>query len=376
MQKDISYMANKYRSDPSPNGTICANNNLVSLTIYEMAKVTILGAGILGLAVASQLPKDYDITIVARNLPGDAESDEWASPWAGAVFMGMDNSIEKEQKLQLDSFSVWWKLALSHPESSIRRVRMQDLIDSTPLDKLWYHKKMPGFRVMGKEELPPDAPLGMEYESIILIPSVFLRWLRERLEASGVKFKRLTVNSLADLRGMGHDVLVNASGIGSRYLKDVDDEKVQEVRGQTVLVKSDFNKIWIRRGKDYTYALGRPDGTAILGGIKQFDNTSKEVDDDLRADILHRIHENLPEEFPSPAAKDFNIIRDIVGIRPQRAGGIRLEKEVLDGQKLVHVYGTSGGGYIFSWGLAREACRLVNDFYFASVVPIPVLAKI
>ncbi|KAL4963962.1 FAD-dependent oxidoreductase [Aspergillus stella-maris] len=338
-----------------------------------MAKVTILGAGILGLAVASQLPKDYDITIVARNLPGDPESDEWASPWAGAVFMGMDNSTEKEQRLQMDAFNVWWKLALSHPESSVRRVQMQDLTDSTPLEKVWYRNKMPGFRVMEKHELPSDAPFGMEYESIILIPSVFLCWLRERLEASGVTFKRLTVNSLGDLRGMGHDVLVNASGIGSRYLKDVVDEMVQEVRGQTVLVKSDFNRIWIRRGRDYTYALGRPDGTVVLGGIKQFDNTSKKVDDDLRADIFRRIHENLPEDFPSPAVKDFGIIRDIVGIRPQRAGGIRIEKEVLDGQKVVHVYGTSGGGYIFSWGLAREACKLINDFYFEAV---PALARI
>lgn len=239
------------------------------------------------MAIASQLPKNYDITIVARNLPGDPESTEWASPWAGAVFMGMDGSTEREQKMQLDAFSVWWKIALRHPESSVRQVEMEDLIDSSSVDKVWYRNKLPDFRVMSKEELPEGASFGMSYKSIILIPSVFLLWLRKRLEASGVKFKRMSVSSLADLRGMGHDVLVNATGIGPRYLKDVADKRVQEVRGQTVLVKSEFHKIWIRRGKDYTYVLGRPDGTAIMGGIKQFDSTVTKVDENLRSDVRH-----------------------------------------------------------------------------------------
>lgn len=63
-----------------------------------MAKVTILSAGlvkahrlefeggsftrktsIIGMAIASQLPTNYDVTIVARNLPGDPETTEWAS---------------------------------------------------------------------------------------------------------------------------------------------------------------------------------------------------------------------------------------------------------------------------------------------------------
>lgn len=223
--------------------------------------------------------------MVARNLPGDPESTEWASPWAGAVFMGMAGSNEKEQRRQLESFWVWWRQALRYPESSVRQVEMEDLIDDATVDKVWYANKLPDFRVMSKEELPEGAPFGMAYKSVIITPSVYLVWLRKRLEASGVKFKRLTVNSLADLRGMGHDILINASGVGARHLKDVADQRMQEVRGQTVLVESKFNKIWIRRGKDYTYALGRPDGTTILGGIKQYNSTVTKVDDDLRADV-------------------------------------------------------------------------------------------
>lgn len=57
---------------------------------------------------------------MARNLPGDELSHEWASPWAGAVFLGLDGSNPREQKMQLDSFAFWWQLAKTHPESSVR----------------------------------------------------------------------------------------------------------------------------------------------------------------------------------------------------------------------------------------------------------------
>ena len=44
-------------------------------------KVAIAGAGVTGLASALLLSEaGFDVTVVARNLPGD-ESTEWASPW-------------------------------------------------------------------------------------------------------------------------------------------------------------------------------------------------------------------------------------------------------------------------------------------------------
>ncbi|KAI8272819.1 hypothetical protein K4K60_011787 [Colletotrichum sp. SAR11_57] len=327
-----------------------------------MPKITILGAGITGLTIASQLPRGYDVTIVARNLPNDPQSQEWASPWAGAVFMGMIPSTPKEQKMQLDAFWTWWKLALEHPDSSVRRVDMLDLIDGSSEDQVWYANKLPDYRVLSEDELPRGASFGMAYKSVIITPSIYLAWVRKRLEATGVKFQRLNANSLSDLRGMGHDLLINCTGVGARYLTDVADLDMKEVRGQTILVKSDFNKIWIRRGKDYTYALGRPDGTAILGGLKTFDSADTEVDDALRTDILRRVHENLPQDFPSPDLDRANIVRDIVGIRPQRKTGTRIEKAVVGSQDVVHAYGPPGGGYIFSFGLANEVMNLVERY--------------
>jgi hypothetical protein len=316
------------------------------------------------MAVASMLSRAHEVTIVARNLPGDDESLDWASPWAGAVFLGLDGSTPNEQKMQRDAFAYLWSLAITNPESSVRRIEMNDFQDSTTLDKIWYQDLMPEFRVMSKDELPKGVILGMSYKTVVLTPITFLPWLAKRLKNSGVTFLRKNVGSLAELKSLGHDVLVNATGCGSKFLRDVADPNVQQVRGQTILVKTDYNKILMRHGKDYTYVIPRLDGTAILGGIKQVDNTDPVVDVDLRNDILRRIHENAPEVFKGSKIENVEIIRDNVGIRPARVGGVRVEKERNGGQNIVHAYGTGGGGYVFSFGVARAAGTLVNDFLF------------
>ncbi|KAF4629523.1 hypothetical protein G7Y89_g8623 [Cudoniella acicularis] len=81
-----------------------------------------------------------------------------------------------------------------------------------------------------------------------------------------------------------------------------------------------------------------------------------------------RINENLPEAFP---INEFKIVRDIIGIRPQRSGGIRLEKEILGGQKVIHAYGMECG-YLFRMGVARRVVNIAFDFK----MPVPVFAKL
>ena len=105
-------------------------------------------------------------------------------------------------------------------------------------------------------------------------PLVFLPWLRKRLEDSGVTFQRMTVKSLSELKELGHDLLVNATGVGSYTLEDVQDKDVQMIRGQTIVVRHDYNKCFQRDdGNKYTYAIPRLDGTVILGGVRQYGRT-------------------------------------------------------------------------------------------------------
>ncbi|KAJ5085915.1 hypothetical protein N7532_010686 [Penicillium argentinense] len=246
-----------------------------------MAHITILGAGITGLATASLISRSHKVTIVARNLPGDEPSIEWASPWAGAltVLGGIDSTRDK--KMQLRSFSELWNMNARHPDSGIKRITLEDIFDDDRSeDDIWWKNFMPEililgqFRFISSDRLPSGATMGVTYKTVVLNPSVFLPWLRKQLENSGVEFKRMDVESLSELKPLGHDILINATGVGSASLRDVRDQDMQMIRGQTIVVKHSYDKVMQRDdGKNYTYAIPRLDGTVILGGVRQHGRT-------------------------------------------------------------------------------------------------------
>jgi len=82
------------------------------------------------------------------------------------------------------------------------------------------------------------------------------------------------------------------------------------------------------------------------------------------AKLVRRAHETLPDYFPSSKPRDYVVVGDSVGLRPLRIPEVRVEVETVGSQKVVHAYGTTAGGYIYSFGLAREAVRLVNELLF------------
>lgn len=84
---------------------------------------------------------------------------------------------------------------------------------------------------------------------------------------------------------------------------------------------------------------------------------------------MKRRHDNQPDVFLSPGVEDYDFICDHVGVYPiitQQKGGVRCQKEILDGQRVVHAYGVEGGGYVFSFGFRREVAQLVAEFSFDS----------
>ncbi|KAK5997676.1 D-amino-acid oxidase-like protein [Cladobotryum mycophilum] len=334
-----------------------------------MTKVTIFGAGITGMAIASQLPRSYDITIVARDLPGDDRSQDWASPWANAGWVALGGS-PAEERMQLDALAFFLKLAIAYPESSVHQTEITDLheVGATTAEELWYRDRIPGFqklephKILGGEK----TVLAVKYSSFTLDPSTFLPWMRTHLESTSVKFKRIsTVKSLGELAHLGHDVLVNASGLASQTLSDVQDENLIMDRHYTILLKLDYKNSFVRRsGNEYTYGFGRSDGSLCLGGESDAVHDQLKSKESIRVELLRRAHLTLPEVFPSTNPDDYTIVDDLAGVRPIRLPSARLEKEIINGQKVVHAYGPPAGGYIFSFGLGREVAQLVNEYAF------------
>lgn len=77
----------------------------------------------------------------------------------------------------------------------------------------------------------------------------------------------------------------------------------------------------------------------------------------------------------------FEVITDIVGRRPTREGGMRIEVEYQnvgysrDGP-VVHAYGAGGRGFEISVGVAQEVCDLVKGVITSRRTPQSVLSKL
>lgn len=73
------------RHEPHCRGALAFLLSPLPFHLKHMPSVTIIGAGVFGLSVAHSLPLLYDVTIVARDMPGDPDSLDWASPWYGPL---------------------------------------------------------------------------------------------------------------------------------------------------------------------------------------------------------------------------------------------------------------------------------------------------
>jgi glycine/D-amino acid oxidase-like deaminating enzyme len=189
-----------------------------------------------------------------------------------------------------------------------------------------------------------------------LNPAVFLPWIKKELETRGVRFIRKELKSIEEAEKMtGCGIVVHASGLGAFHLAG--DKGVVAIRGQTMFVETDFDELVMLQGSQYSYVIPRMyTGGAIMGGVSQEGNLDRNVDENLRPDILERTKKLSPGSFDSVDLKKDNI-KNIVAFRPGRKGGYRLEAE----GRVVHAYGFGGLGYVYSYGAALKVRDLVKS---------------
>lgn len=231
-------------------------------------------------------------------------------------------------------------------------------------EKPWYASFLRNYRALRSDELAPGTLDGNTFEALAVDPDLLLPWLVRHLKTQhGVEFVRKEVAGLSEARRLlCCHVLVNASGHGSSVLAG--DDQTIPVRGQTMLVRLDHNamtkstakEIRIRRGAEYTYIIPRlaAPHTAIVGGIEQPGDLTTAVDVNLRQDILRRANEMTNGALDAVDLQR-DVIRDVVGFRPGRSSGYRIERV----RDVVHAYGFAGMGYRYSFGAAEEVLELV-----------------
>ncbi|KAL1409460.1 hypothetical protein Q8F55_003443 [Vanrija albida] len=355
--------------------------------------VVVLGAGILGVATADALTSaGLRVAIVARDLPQDAHSAQFASPWAGANWSSFAANPAEQARDAL-TFRRFSDLSISHPEI-VRRYPFKyiwntDVGYASP----WYKDVVEDFGPLDPAAVPNPYTQGVSFTSFCLNPARLNAHLVARLQARGVPFIRARVASIDEaFAAVGPvDFVVNATGLGARTLLGVEDGKVHPVRGQTVLARAPgVNTCFGVRDSalapgESTYIIPRPgsDGCVILGGTMLANNYSLLPERETAERILQKAYAICPE-LAGPNGKswrDIEIVSHNVGLRPAREGGLRLEIEERSirpaAQELVpeagragaardvavlHCYGIGPAGYQASFGIAEEAKQLVVGY--------------
>jgi D-amino-acid oxidase len=172
----------------------------------------------------------------------------------------------------------------------------------------------------------------------------YLAHLLRRFETGGGTFRKGRVERLDDLDAA---LVVNATGLGAARLTG--DDGLQPIRGQVVIVDNPGLTTSIRdedhpRGPVYIHPRSRD---VVLGGTFEVGDADTRVRPATAEAIIERTTLVEPRLAGAPIRKH------LVGLRPARRGGPRVERA----GRIIHAYGHSGAGMTLCWGTAEEVAR-------------------
>lgn len=220
---------------------------------------------------------------------------------------------------------------------------------------------------------------GHEFGSVCINTAVYLPWLVGQLRRHGVVLKRASLSHISEAASLHHEaaaadgastagtIVVNATGVMACKLGGVMDAKVVPARGQVVVVRNVSPAMYCVSSTDdgdeeivYTMTRAAGGGT-ILGGTYAKGNWDANPDPNIANRIMQRVVGLFPHIAGGKGVAGLDVIRHGVGLRPYREGGVRIEKEVVDGVWVVHNYGHAGWGYQGSYGTAERVVELVDE---------------
>ncbi|KAK8090720.1 hypothetical protein PG994_000225 [Apiospora phragmitis] len=352
-----------------------------------MPNIVVVGAGVSGLTSAYLLSKNgaNTITVVAKHMPGDYDI-EYASPWAGANVLPM--ATKASSRWERQTWPELKRLAEEVPEAGIHKMiagvpagegpreatQGEYAFDGLFKENPWYKTLFEDFRELSKDELSRDVASGAEFTSVCINTMLYLPWLVGKCRANGVVFKRGVLKHISEAAAWSHaggskkvDFVINTTGLMASRLGGVADQDVVPVRGQIVVVRNEAPYMVTKSGTDdaedevfyiMTRAAG---GGTILGGTYQKGQWESQPDPNIAMRIMKRAVEMVPELADGKGVQGLDIVRHGVGLRPYRNGGVRLEKERIEGTWVVHNYGHAGWGYQGSYGCAERVVELVDE---------------
>lgn len=334
-------------------------------------------AGIIGHYTAYKLLENNvhpdDILIVAKFHPGD-ESINYTSPYAGGNFScitGDDPDTLAYDKVTYTELGNLQRF-LGGPQCGLDRYKSTEYFVEPPSERKIASWKtyLYDLAILREEDLPEDVSYGIEYISWNFNCPKFLVSFQNLLKSLGVRFERRELKNIREAYYTDTKVVFNCTGLGSRSLGGVNDDKSFPMRGQVVVIKAPHIQENVMKwdAAKPTYIIKRPysNDQLILGGFLQKGDWTADTFREQTEDILKRTTELYPkileENRKGKRIEDLEILRVVAGLRPGREGGARIEKEFVDaGRVLIHNYGAAGYGYQAGIGMADKAVSLALD---------------
>ncbi|KAH8801451.1 FAD dependent oxidoreductase superfamily [Xylogone sp. PMI_703] len=340
--------------------------------------IVIVGAGVIGLSAAiriqQHLTPSQSIVIVARDFP-NTTSINYATPWAGAHYRptpGKTPQLVQEAAWAKRTYEVFHRITAEEGAGSgVQFMPGEEYLENPPPEYLnavvdiskdaYGHLSEQFERLSANEVGDPAIRLAIRYWTYCVNSPVYASYLLRKFVLKGGRTREYTLASLEEAFALepNVNVVVNCSGMG------FGDPSSFIIRGQTCLVRNPCAKTITRQNVDgsWSFAIPRPlEGGTIIGGTKQPHDWNPNPLPETRKTLLSNAAKWFP--FPPNGPRTFDVVRDIVGRRPAREGGFRLEAEVIDvvasdGSKrignVIHAYGIGGRGVELSWGIADDA---------------------
>ena len=327
----------------------------------QMKQVAIIGAGVSGLTCGVFLAeRGYGTAIFAKEA-----GPKTTSGTAAAVWFPYDvEPAERVIEWALQTYKVLGDLANNAASGvSLIELRQYSRRGSIPIPD-W---AIPlGARMLdGPSPFNPaeDTPnrshsggCGLGSGFALTVPlmdtTIYLDYLADRFVQAGGEINiGLAVEKL-DQIGPDFDLLVNCAGLGARAL--VNDCVLEPHRGQVAVVpKIDRLRCAIVcDDAPLTYAIPRTNDCLFGGTNELSDNLT--VDRDATSRIVAECSRAL--DIASPP-----VLAELVGLRPFRKSGVRLERDRLPGGRaVIHNYGHGGSGFTLSWGCASAVFDLAT----------------
>jgi D-amino-acid oxidase len=305
-----------------------------------MARVLVVGAGVVGLSCAVRLLQDgHQVDVLARDLPLETTSAVAAALW----YPYRAYPFERVTAWSARSYEEFARLA-NVDGTGVRMLHGTEY-HRAPTGDPWWREAVPALTRVSA--LGGPYVDGWTFAAPVVEMPLYLSWLVNRVESLGGTVTRMALKGLPDLA----EVVVNASGLGARLLAD--DPSVQPVRGQVVYVDQVGLDHWALDGAGPVYVVPRTKNI-VVGGTDEEGNWSRTPNPDTAKLILERATELVPELARA------RVLGHRVGLRPARSS-VRLEAEQRGGARIVHCYGHGGAGVTLSWGCADDVAALVTE---------------